>query len=409
MTVLFSDSFNRTNSATSVGSTDNAYGGTTKTYSIYGTAVYGISNNQLYQVSGSTADYQFAGFDAGVSNVSVQLTFSTVGGTDVPYIIFRATNATNYLMVTFNFHTPAYELYSISNSNFNFIAQSSVAPVNGDVVKVTANGSSITVNVNGTNVISATSTFNQTATIVGICGAKVTTNRFDDFIVSDLNTGSTGTTYTGSGTSLGNSNLTGTEKLILKATGTLQGTSNITSIEKSILKALGAAQGYSTLSSGETLIQQQGTTYTGGGTAQGNSTLISNENYRYKANGTLQGYSSLSSGETLILFTGNVYSASGTVTGYSTLSSQDKMTYKEIGYILGYSAVEVHEIISLAASGIAQGYSNVLLVEPKNEIVASIKLIGKSQLDITLHGKKNNSISLSSKTTSPTHLRGGIS
>lgn len=148
-----------------------------------------------------------------------------------------------------------------------------------------------------------------------------------------------------------------------------------------------------------------GTTYTGEGTAQGYSTLSSLEQAIIKALGTAQGYSTLSSGEILITFIGNTYEASGTIQGYSSLSSSEKAVFEALGTAYGYSANQVHEIVTLLASGIAEGYSNVILIE-KKEIIAQVTLTGWQRLEARLVGRQNKDVQLQGKQVANAQLKG---
>jgi hypothetical protein len=360
MTVLISDSFNRTNSTTTIGTSDSYTGGTNTAWTVYGGQTYGIKTNQIYQVTTTKADYQFAGFNAGISNAKVTATFASMPSAgDKPYMIIRATDANNYLFFMGG-AGKVYELGLCQNGGTTWTTLATGGTgVNGDVAEVTCNGNSIVVKVNGTQIISTTVTQQATGTLFGLCCGAQQASTFDNFIIEDL--GTSGTTYAGSGTVQGLSSLNQVGSLILKGSATVQGTANVSSTEKAILKAIGTALGYSSLSSQEVY------RYKAIGTLQGLANLTGLENYRYQANGIAQGYSTLSSGDTLLLFSGNVYSASGTAQGYSTMSSGEKSLCSALGTVLGCSDNQAQEIVHMVASGITQGYSEIILIESENE------------------------------------------
>jgi hypothetical protein len=195
MTVLVSDSFNRTDSNISLGNTDSYNGGTTKTWGVYGPSAtlptYGISSNQAYMVSnnGGFTNNNFAGINIGVSDVTYKVTLATASA--ACYFVLRASDNNHYVRLSTG---NPYTLVTYNNGTFTTISTASVGSATGDVISITLNGTSITVSKNGTEIISATSTFNQTSTIFGFSGQGSTANRFDNFQIEDLATG--GTTYT---------------------------------------------------------------------------------------------------------------------------------------------------------------------------------------------------------------------
>lgn len=187
MTVLVSDSFNRANSTTTLGSTDSYNGGTAKTWqATIGT--YGITNNTAYEVSG-TADSSIAYVDAGASDVTVTATMS---GTMTGLLALRI-NATNKSYISLQAKSTGYYCYWYSGSAWTTLASTSQKPVSGDVLKVTLNAGTLTFYVNGTQLFTNSNSAlsnNQTQTLFGFSGQAATGNTFDNFEVDDLNTGS---------------------------------------------------------------------------------------------------------------------------------------------------------------------------------------------------------------------------
>jgi hypothetical protein len=187
MAVLVSDSFNRANSTTTLGTTDSYNGGTTKTWS--SATTYGISSNQAQKQTGSATSASAAWIDGGVSDGKATITLSTLGNHS--RLIFRRTADSDCYWLYAN-GTTNYQLYKRQAGVNTVLATIAVIPTNGDVISATFNGSSITVQVNGANDSTVTNTFNQTATQVGFV-TDDSVARLDNFNLEDL---STGTTYT---------------------------------------------------------------------------------------------------------------------------------------------------------------------------------------------------------------------
>jgi hypothetical protein len=181
MTVLVSDSFNRANSTTSLGTTNSYNGGSSLAWqNLVGT--WGITNNQAYN-AGNAAN-AVSVVDAGVSDCKVSVTVSAYSS--VWKFIARASNGTNFLCVT------GTALSKVTNGSFSSLG-TIPAFTTGDVLTFVLNGSSITIQKNGTTVLTVTNTFNQTATMYGL-SSNNNTALYDNFQIEDLNTG--GTTFT---------------------------------------------------------------------------------------------------------------------------------------------------------------------------------------------------------------------
>ncbi|HEY9370142.1 hypothetical protein [Streptomyces sp.] len=150
--------------------------------------------------------------------VSQQLSPGTTGGT----VLLRAATAMasndNYAQVTITATTPVSQgvwcrgtgtsdltsgyavrnngsnwgLFSVTASTFTSIGTYSAAAVVGDVVKIQAVGSTITVYVNGVSRISVTNTAVASGTTVGIRSEANTGLKFDNFAAGDVTSGTTG-------------------------------------------------------------------------------------------------------------------------------------------------------------------------------------------------------------------------
>jgi hypothetical protein len=191
MTVLASDSFNRANSTSTIGTTDSYNGGTTKTWQTFNGAVGGINSNQAYIVSGGSGDNISCGINAGASDVTYTITLATA--VNFSNLHIRSASASSSIILQLK--SNGYFLYTLSSGTYTSIGSTTAkVPASGDVVSFTCNGTSITISINGTQYISATTSFNQTATIFGFGGGG-STARWDNFEVDDLTTGG-GTTTT---------------------------------------------------------------------------------------------------------------------------------------------------------------------------------------------------------------------
>jgi chitodextrinase len=170
-----SDSFNRVDSSTSLGVSD-----TGQTWTAL-TGTWGISSNQAYLAAGTGG---IAVIDSGKSDATIQVKNAVITATNMRFV-FRLTDSNNYYIVQTDTGN-VYKLYKNVAGTFTSLGTSTgITPANGDVLKVVTNGSSITVYVNGSQIITATDTFNQTATKHGIAhNALNPISRWDDFSVA---------------------------------------------------------------------------------------------------------------------------------------------------------------------------------------------------------------------------------
>jgi hypothetical protein len=168
MGVKVYDSFNRADSATTLGNAD-----TGQAWTILN-GIFGISSNQAYIVSGS-GDLA-AVVNPALSDGTLGHTLSLLGSTI--RLIFRSSDTSNY----FNFQASSsgYSLYRRVAGTFTQIGSYGTLPVQGDKMKVTINGSSITCYVNDVAVMTVTDTFNQTSTMHGF-GITANVARVDEF------------------------------------------------------------------------------------------------------------------------------------------------------------------------------------------------------------------------------------
>lgn len=185
MTIYVSDSFTRANSSTSLGVTD-----TGQSWSVGSSQAWGILNNKAYCPTPINTGVAFV--ETGKSDISnsVKITFNTNEG-----IIVRLSDELNY--ITARISSTSLGLFKIVGNTPTSLGSYSFTPTSGTVytVRIDATGSSIKVYLNDVLQISATDTFNQTATKSGLRSTN-SAGLFDDFLVQDLATGGTDASIT---------------------------------------------------------------------------------------------------------------------------------------------------------------------------------------------------------------------
>lgn len=174
VTTYVSDTFNRADSAVSLGSADV---GGAWTASV---GTWGISSNVAYQVADAGQDV--AQIDSTVANCTIRCTYS-VASPNSQRIIFRFSDTSNYWLLQTEGGT-AYKLYKYVAAAFTLAGTYSTTPANGDVLMIVLNGNQIDAYLNGVLRISTTDAHNSTATRHGIGGANNSlTGRWEDFSV----------------------------------------------------------------------------------------------------------------------------------------------------------------------------------------------------------------------------------
>ncbi len=153
------DSFNRADSSSSLGTTDTGQPWT----ALAGT--WGITGNKAYKVTGSAQGW--AVVESGVSDCTISVTLSgttNAGGG----ITFRATDANNNLFIDAD--GTGFDVYKTVAGSISGIGGGGTTFAAGDVMTVVLSGSSIVIKKNGSGDIGGgiASTFNQTATKHGL-------------------------------------------------------------------------------------------------------------------------------------------------------------------------------------------------------------------------------------------------
>lgn len=192
MTIIIKDSFNRADDTTTLGIAET--GQTWK----YDSSTWGISTNEAYPVSTTnTSFYSYAFIESGISDAVVQVKLSSL--VRVMVLLFRYADLNNLWFVRTNGNKNGYEIYKRVSGSWTLKGSFAGAAV-GDTVKVSANGSVIKVYINDVEKASITDNSHITNTKHGIGKqddiGTATVAKFDDFIIEDFNTGSTGNSYT---------------------------------------------------------------------------------------------------------------------------------------------------------------------------------------------------------------------
>lgn len=191
MTVLVSDSFNRTASTTTLGTTDSYNGGTAKTWTIggLGGVNYGVdaSGRAYCATAGSNVNHSLAYVDVGQSDFTLEVMVAVNTGEN-PKIAFRTQDVSNTLLLQAG-SSGGLILYGWTGGSdlAQIASETGTSVVNGDTVKIVCQGTTITAYINNIQRLQATNvTTFQTATSCGITAYKYPNSRFDNFIVSDV-------------------------------------------------------------------------------------------------------------------------------------------------------------------------------------------------------------------------------
>lgn len=166
--VLFSDSFNRPNSVLTLRNADTGQPWVSTTN-------WGIDTNQAYCVDPAATSFSMAELGMSDLTISVDIKFSVNEG-----LVLRYTDSQNQLLARIN-STGIALFKNIAGVNTN-IGSYNFTPVVGTIynVKAVCGGSSIIIYLDGVSRITATETFNQTATKHGMKVSASTAGKFDN-------------------------------------------------------------------------------------------------------------------------------------------------------------------------------------------------------------------------------------
>lgn len=177
------DDFNRADSTSSLGTPSD--GGSSW---VAAAGTWGINSNRGYLAT-SSGGQETAYLESSVADVDVQVTLA-VSGSDYG-VCARLTDASNNL-IGIRSGASDYRIYKRVAGSFTQLGSTvAVTSANGDVMKFTANGSSLTLYQNGVSKVTATDSFNNTATKHGLRSNADTTTRFDDFSITGIGGGGT--------------------------------------------------------------------------------------------------------------------------------------------------------------------------------------------------------------------------
>lgn len=167
------DSFNRADNASSLGSTDTGQAWTDN-------GTFGISTNQMYRTS--TVDGELAWITAGVTDMTTSITVSAFGGQTGA--VARMTDTSNFYLA----HVATggqVTIYKCVAGGFTQLATTATAFTTGDVLGLKVAGTQITSLRNGATIDSVSDSALTTGTLAGVrAGNTSTTWRIDAFSVT---------------------------------------------------------------------------------------------------------------------------------------------------------------------------------------------------------------------------------
>lgn len=174
------DSFNRADSASSLGTPSDAG---TAWSALYGT--WGVSGNAAYCPSNTV--FGVAALEASAADADVQVTYRGPDPAANVGPAARVTDADNGIYL-YNYAGTFYLVKNVAGA-FTVLDSAAGSTADGSVLRVRCQGDQVTAYLNGSPLIGpVTETFNQSATKHGLFngGLYGTANRFDDFSVTDL-------------------------------------------------------------------------------------------------------------------------------------------------------------------------------------------------------------------------------
>lgn len=172
---LVYDSINRANSTTTLGTADTGQAWTNNAGNI------GIISNQAYMPNAGTS---IATLDSGASSVAVTFRDSGIGEASLfNGIVVRYSDTSNYVRVVLQ--TTMIYVQRRQSGSTTVIASNTVTRTDGDVYRIVASATSITVYQNGVNVATVAESFNASATRQGFI-VSTTLARMDNFVVEAL-------------------------------------------------------------------------------------------------------------------------------------------------------------------------------------------------------------------------------
>jgi hypothetical protein len=169
MALIFTDSFNRASTSSSLGTAE-----TGQPWQILNGS-WRINSNRAEAIGSGN---QNAVIDSGESDGSLKAKLKGNGGNSA-WLTFRASNAQNYFFAEVRSDQNSINLYRRQNDQNTPLGTAPISYVEGGEVKATFTGSSIEIFYNGASKLKAVDAFNQTATRHGI-GSWYTGSWHDD-------------------------------------------------------------------------------------------------------------------------------------------------------------------------------------------------------------------------------------
>lgn len=185
------DNFNRADTS-AIGTPSD--GGSAWVYATTAGAGWGVGSNKAYNVYDASSNRYYGYLECSAADGDVQVTLSTTsGGSGYVGLAARVTG-TDDLWVVRASAASGYELIKFVSGSATVVGTYGTGPSDGDVLKWTLSGDSHTVYVNGVSRITASDSFNNTATKHGLHanGAWPTSARWDDWSFTDAGGGGGG-------------------------------------------------------------------------------------------------------------------------------------------------------------------------------------------------------------------------
>jgi hypothetical protein len=175
--VIVSDSFNRADSVTSLGSADT---GQVWGVAGTGTSVFGILLGQAYEVSGT--DYAFV-WIAETDQIAIQLEVPVFSGNC--NLHFRGKDANNFWIFAIDNVGDPINLTKMVDGTLTFVTSTTGSVSNGAILRVELRGCNIIALLNGTRVFNVTDCDIHGGNLYGFLDNKGG-GRFDSFLIESL-------------------------------------------------------------------------------------------------------------------------------------------------------------------------------------------------------------------------------
>ena len=178
LSLIAQDSFDRANNASSLGNAD--LGGAWTAH----LGTWGIDANQGRLQTADPGGINLATLTTTKSDVQHTVTFS--GNIGQSWSVFRLVDASNYMLVSAQ-DANTVKLFSVVATSFTELGSAAQVWADGDVVQVYAQGTSITVRVNGVTKIATSSSDNLTAVKHGLgTGGSGSANLYNDLTIYSI-------------------------------------------------------------------------------------------------------------------------------------------------------------------------------------------------------------------------------